>query len=265
MGDAANSGENGLLGLRDKATLVVGGGQGIGRSCALHFARAGAHVAVLDLDAARARAVAFEVEALGQRGEPVAADVTDAESAARGVENAARALGRLDVLVNIVGLASWSPLLELDEETWDRDMLLNLKQHHFIAQPAARLMVQQGEGGAMAMIASVSGLLSAPNHAAYGAAKAGLVALARSMAEEWAEHGIRVNTVVPGSVRTPRMVAMQEAGEAPTQQDGLDRMAECDDVAGAVLFLCSELSRKVTGQALVVDGGTTTLFPFKVA
>ena len=254
-----------LFGLEGKRAFVAGGGQGIGRSCALMLARAGCDVAVLDLEPARAEAVAEEIAALGRRGIVVVGDALDRTDAARVVGEAVEQLGGLDACANIIGLASWQSFLELEEETWNRDLLGNLTHHVFIAQPAARIMVEQGTGGAIGMVASVSGLFAAPNHGAYGAAKAGIYGLVKTLGEELAPHRIRVNAIAPGSVRTPRIIAMQESGEAPTQQLDLDKMAECDDVGAAMLFLCSDLARKVTGQTLVVDGGVTTSFPFRTS
>ena len=254
-----------LLGLTGKRAFVAGGGQGIGRSCALLLAQAGCDVALLDVELERASGVVQEIEALGRRGFALTGDACDQADAARVVGEAAAALGGLDICANIIGLASWQPFLELDAETWERDLLGNLTHHVYISQPAARIMVEQGTGGAIGMVGSVSGLFAAPNHGAYGAAKAGIYGLVRTMAQELSPHGIRVNAVAPGSVRTPRIIAMQERGDAPSQQSDLDRMCECDDIGSAILFLCSNLSRKVTGQTLVVDAGVTTKFPFTVS
>ena len=254
-----------LFGLENKRAFVAGGGQGIGRSTALLLARAGCDVAVLDVEAERGEAVAKEIEALGRRGVAVVGSATDMADADRVVREAADRLGGLDVSANIIGLASWKSFLELDQETWDTDLLGNLSHHFYIAQPAARIMVEQGTGGAIAMVASVSGLFAAPDHSAYGAAKSGIFGFVKSLGQELSEHGIRVNCVAPGSVRTPRIIEMQERGEAPSQQSDLDLMAECDDIGAAILFLCSELARKITGQTLVVDAGVTTKFPFRVS
>jgi 3-oxoacyl-[acyl-carrier protein] reductase len=229
------------------------------------LARAGCDVALLDSVAERAEAVAKEVEGCGRRGMAITGDALDFADAERVVQLAASQLGGLDVCVNIIGLASWKSFLELDQTTWDTDLLGNLTHHFFIAQPAARIMVEQGTGGAIGMVGSVSGLFAAPDHGAYGAAKAGIFALVKTLAHELSPHSIRVNAVAPGSVRTPRIIAMQERGEAPSQQSDLDRMCECDDIGSAMLFLCSDLARKVTGQTLVVDAGVTTKFPFEVS
>ena len=255
--------DRGVLDMSGRAALVVGGGQGIGRASALALARAGARVAVLDAEAERAKAVAEELRGLGVASAAVAADVTHADAAARAVAEAGRALGPLDAVVNIVGSASWGRLLDLDDATWERDFTVNLKQHWYVARSAARDWIEGRRAGALVVVASVSALFSAVNHGAYGAAKAGLLAFVRTAAEEWWPHGIRVNAVVPGSVRTPRIQAMWESGGIPQPgPETLARMADPEDIANAALFLVSDLARRVTGQALVVDGGATTRFPY---
>ncbi len=252
-----------LLDMTGKRALVVGGGQGIGRAAALLFARAGASVAVLDAERERAERVAAELRALGAASAVLGGDVTQAEAAARGVTDAARALGGLDALVNIVGGASWGSLLELDEATWERDFEVNLKQHWYVARSAARYWIDAKRAGALVVVGSVSGVFSAANHGAYGAAKAGLLSLVQTAAEEWWPHAIRVNAVVPGAVRTPRIEQAWADGTIPQPvPETLARMALPEDVAGAALFLASDLARKSTGQTLVIDAGATTKFPF---
>ncbi len=220
-------------------------------------------MAVIDAEIERAEAVAAEVGDLGRRACALAADVTSAEQATRGVADARSGLGGLEIVVNIVGSASWAPLLEMDEETWERDFALNLKHHWYVARSAARAWIDAGEPGALCVVGSVSGLFSSANHGAYGAAKAGLLGLVRTAAEEWWPHGIRVNAVVPGVVRTPRIEAAWADGSIPRPDaDTFERMAQPEDVAGAILFLVSDLARRVTGQSLVVDGGSTTKFPY---
>ena len=251
------------LDLSGRKGLVVGGGQGIGRASALALAGAGCSVAVLDAEAERARDVAGELEALGGRAGAVCADVTEASQAERGIAEARRQLGGLDIVVNIVGAATWAPLLELDEADWERDFSVNLKHHWYVARSAARLWIEAETPGVLCAVGSISGVFSAANHAAYGAAKAGLLALVRSAAEEWWSAGIRVNAVVPGAVRTPRIELGWAEGTVPRPDaDTLERMAQPEDVASCILFLVSDLARRVTGQALVVDGGSTTKFPY---
>jgi NAD(P)-dependent dehydrogenase (short-subunit alcohol dehydrogenase family) len=252
-----------VLDMTGRSALVVGGGQGIGRAAALLLGRAGARVAVLDSEADRAKAVSAELGAQGIRSAAVVADVTQPEGAARGVADAGQALGPLDAVVNIVGSASWGSLLDLDEATWERDFSVNLKQHWYVGRSAARAWIEAGRPGTLAVVASVSGLFSAVKHGAYGAAKAGLLAFVRTAAEEWWPHGIRVNAVIPGTVKTPRIEALWASGgiSKPTP-DTLARMALPEDIANAALFFVSPLAQRVTGQTLVVDGGTTTRFPY---
>jgi len=257
---------NSLLELEGKAALVVGGGQGMGRAVAILLARAGCRVAVLDVVAERAESVAAELSALGAESHAISTDVTESQGARDAISGTVKAFGRIDRLVNIVGMASWGTMLELDEETWDLDHRLNLKQHFLVSRAAAAQMIEQGEGGSIAMVASVSGLFGAPSHGAYGAAKAGLMALTKTMAQEWYPHAIRVNSVAPGSVRTPRILAQQASGEAPSESSAdAARWVEMDDIGGALLFLSSGLAKAITGQTLVVDSGKTALFPFEIS
>ena len=254
------------LDLSGRHALVLGGGQGIGRASAVALAGAGAGVAVLDVEAERAVAVAAEVEALGVRSAALQADVTRAEEAEQAVAQARSVLGGLDIVVNIVGASTWAPLLDLDEETWERDFAVNLKHHWYVSRSAARLWIEAGEPGVLCVVGSVSGVFSAANHGAYGAAKAGLLGLVQTAAEEWWPAGIRVNAVVPGAVRTPRIEASWADGSIPRpDEDTLSRMALPDDIAGSILFLVSDLARRITGQTLVVDGGATTKFPYAAA
>ena len=252
------------LDLSGRAALVAGGGQGMGRATALLLAKLGAKVAVLDEVGERAEAVAAEVRALGAAGAALVADVTDAAQCERAAGEAERALGGLELLVNIVGGASWAPLLELDDATWERDQRVNLKHHWLLGRAAARRFVAGGRGGSIVAVASVSGMFSAAGHGAYGAAKAGLIGLVKTMADEWWRHGIRVNAVVPGAVRTPRIEAAWESGAIRRPAaDVVERMALPEDIAGAIAFLSSDLARRITGQTLIVDGGVTTRFPFR--
>lgn len=236
----------------------------MGRATSLLLARLGAEVVVLDEVAERAEAVAAEARACGARAEPLLADVTSPAAAEAAVDEAADRLGALDALVNIVGGASWAPLLDMDDATWERDLRVNLEHHFHVGRAAARRMIANGRGGSIVAVASVSGFFSAAGHGAYGAAKAGLVALVKTMAEEWWPHGIRANAVVPGAVRTPRIEAAWQSGAIRRPAaDVVERMALPEDVAGAIAFLSSGLARRITGQTLVIDGGVTTRFPFR--
>ena len=173
-----------VFGLRGKPALVVGGGFGIGRASALLLARAGADVAVADLDHDRAVEVAKEIEALGVRSTALTGNVTDRAQAEAIVAEAAKFHGSLEVVINMVGTAGWGQLLDINDDTWELDLARNLTQHLYVGRAAAQRMIEQGTGGRISVVASVSGLYGAPSHGAYGAAKAGLMGLVRTMAQE---------------------------------------------------------------------------------
>ncbi|MAI25546.1 MAG: short-chain dehydrogenase [Spirochaeta sp.] len=252
--------------MENRKSLVIGGGQGIGRAAALLLAQAGSDVAIVDTESDRLDSVAAEVRSLGVSSTSIVTDVTSDEGARRGVDQAWAELGGLDSVVNIVGSSSWGTLLELDEETWERDFSINLKHHWYVAKNAARRWIEAEQTGALCVVGSVSGLFSANNHGAYGAAKAGLLSLVRTAAEEWWPHDIRVNAVVPGTVLTPRIEAAWRDGSVrQPDADVLGRMALPEDIAQSIYFLVSDMSRRITGQSIVVDGGATTKFPFSLS
>ncbi|HZN15109.1 MAG TPA: SDR family NAD(P)-dependent oxidoreductase [Acidimicrobiales bacterium] len=239
------------LGLKDKTVVVAGSGQGIGLACAQLFADVGAHVVGIDNDAERAAATGAHV-----------ADVTERAD----VERVIGELDRVDVLVDIIGMARWGRVLDMGDDDWDASFDLVLRHAYYLSQAAGRRMVEQGDGGAMVFVTSVSGLASAPRHGAYGAAKAGLMSLVRTLAIELAADGIRVNSVAPGAVRTPRVLAVttEERLAESAKSIPLGRQAEPAEIAAAVLFLASGQASYITGQTLVVDGGATAKFPLSV-
>lgn len=256
------------FGLRDQPTLVIGGGSGIGRATALLLASVGARVAVADLDPDAAQRVADEAAAAGATAVAIGGSVTERAGADAVVAEARARLGGLLAVINIVGVASWSDLLHMDDEIWERDLRSNLTHHLYVGQAAARGWVDEGVAGRLAFVTSVSGIYGAPNHAAYGAAKAGAAALARSMANEWGTYGIRVNSVAPDVIATPRVVAgFESRGVTDMNQimidDGvpLERWGRPEEIAGPLVFLVSDLAGFMTGQNLVVDGGTQARFP----
>ena len=248
------------FGLDGKAALVVGGGYGIGRETALLLAEAGARVAVADVDRERAASVADEVD-----GVAIVGDVTDPDGAWRVVDEAYEQLGGLERVANIVGLATFvEDVFAIDTEVWEHDLRMNLAHHLDVSRAAARHMIDDGTGGALALVASVSGIYGAARHAAYGAAKAGVMSLARAMASEWGPHGIRVNCVAPDVILTPRLVAgmdMPPDGPPIGAEVVLGRWGRPEDIAGPLVFLLSELSSFMTGRTLVVDGGSMIHFP----
>jgi NAD(P)-dependent dehydrogenase (short-subunit alcohol dehydrogenase family) len=253
------------LGLEGQKALVVGGGYGSGRITAMLLAEAGAQVAVADINADRARSVAQEIG-----GHAIIGDVTTVEGANGVVDEAHERLGGLTRLANIVGLVKMGAFIDGDLAHWQAQLQLNLIQQMLVCHAAGRHMLAEG-GGAIAMVASVSGFYGANNQAAYGIAKAGVMSLARTLADEWGPHGIRVNTVAPDMTATPRLLdgvprpqeetlAMFDA-MAVGEGMPMRRFGRVHEIAGPLLFLLSDLSSFMTGQCLVVDGGTMVKFP----
>jgi NAD(P)-dependent dehydrogenase (short-subunit alcohol dehydrogenase family) len=159
-------------------------------------------------------------------------------------------------MASIIGMAGWSRLEDMTEATWDMDHRRNLRYFFIAAKEVASGMLKRQKPGAMVCIASVDGVRSAPYHASYGAAKAGLLNLVRTMAVEWSPRGIRVNVIAPGGIVTPRIPVRQDGSE-PGMAQGvpMGRRGTTDEIAKAALFFLSDLSSYVTGQWLAVDGG----------
>jgi 3-oxoacyl-[acyl-carrier protein] reductase len=244
--------------LANKAALVTGAQQGIGRATAIALAEAGADVAINWLDDEEAaQATAAFVTATGQRAVLLRGDVGTAAGALRLVEAAAAQLGRLDILVNNAGIFPRAPFLELTEAIWDSVHGVNLKGAAFCAQGAARLMIAAGGGGAIVNIASQA-VRGAVRGAHYSASKAGLLGLTRSLALELAPYGIRVNAVAPGLTDTaqPRYGSTEDELREMGAAVPLGRMGQAEEIAQAIVFLASGQSSFTTGAILHVNGGS---------
>lgn len=241
-----------LFGIAGKKAIVIGGGLGMGRATARLLSQVGAQVAVVDLEADRAKEVAGEIKAV-----PIAADVTKRTEAERAVQEAAKALGGLDLMMNMVGRNTYVSLMEMSEEQFETVLSRNLRHHLYCETEFARTLQAAGHGGAVVNVSSVSGLHASYNHAAYGFAKAALISLTKTMAIEWAPLGIRVNSIAPGSIRTDRnnhsAASEAEAGKIIP----MGRYGDQTEVAKVALFLLSDLSSYITGQSIVMDGGIT--------
>lgn len=255
-----------LLGLDGKTAIVWGGGQGMGESSALYLGRAGCRLAIVDMNAGRAEEAAARLTAQGCKALPLVADITDESDVERVTGEAEAALGPIDIMVTIVGASSWKPLLEVTDADWNRELDLNLKSALYSARAVARRMLASGRKGAIVAVNSVSGLTSAPFHAPYGAAKAGLANLVRSMAAEWGPD-IRINAIAPGTIITQRL-PRQESEDDPAspfrRRLPMQRRGTTDEIGKGVLFMASDLSSYVTGQTLAVDGGWMAAWMFDV-
>ena len=257
-----------LLGLEGQRALVVGGGYGSGRLTAHLLADAGASVAVADVNGDRARDVAAEIG-----GHAIEADVTTEQGATAAVDEAHEVLGGLTRVANIVGLVDMRPFADTDPSQWDAQLRLNLYAQLLVCHAAGRHMLADGGGGAIAMVASVSGIYGARNQVAYGIAKAGVMSLARTLADEWGPRGIRVNCVAPDITAVPRLTDNFPGSEADalamfdamavSEGVPLQRFGRTHEIAGPLLFLLSDMSSYMTGQTLVVDGGTMVHFPHR--
>lgn len=244
-----------------KTFVVAGAGVGMGRMTCHALAQAGAaRIVCVDIDADRAREIATEI---GTAGVAWSGDVTTREGAHRLALDVQEMGGGVDGLVDIIGMAKWESILDMSDDTFDWEIDICLRHAFLLSQEIGRLMVTNG-GGTMVFIASVSGLSAAPMHAAYGAAKAALMAWVQSLAIELGPHSIRANAISPGTILSPRMDAIftDEQRRANAANSPLARMGATSDIASAALFLSSELSNYVTGRTLVVDGGVDAKFPY---
>jgi 3-oxoacyl-[acyl-carrier protein] reductase len=246
------------------ALVIGGGGEGIGRAITRAYADAGAAVAVADLDPDRAREASDEVAATGRRSVPLAGDVRVLADVEGFVDRTAAELGGLDVVATVVGgQVAFVPAVRLHEMAdpdWDLVYEMNLRYVVRAVQAALRTFLAQGRGGAIVSIGSVTGVMAAPRQAGYGAAKAGLASLARTVAAEYSADGIRMNVIAAGAVATAVAAGFQDPGA--TDQIPLGRYGVPDDVAQAAVFLASGQSSYLTGQSIVVDGGVSVRGPF---
>ncbi|GAB4154537.1 MAG: glucose 1-dehydrogenase [Candidatus Promineifilaceae bacterium] len=249
------------ISLQDKVAIVTGAGQGLGEAIAHALAAAGAKVAVNDLNPDRAERVAAAIRTAGAEAIGVMADVSNKFQCVSLVEAAREKWGRLDVLVNNAGIEPVSPILTMDEWDWNRCIDVNLKGAFFMSQLVGRVMAEenQGRGGAIVNISSIAGVeIPLMHRAAYCASKAGMVGFARECAREFAAYGIRVNTVVAGVFITPMT---EKARQNPAMMEKwmreipMQRLGDADEIASAVLFLCSDAASYMTGSTVTVDGG----------
>lgn len=233
--------------------VVTGGGAGIGRGIAGGLAAFGAQVSIWERDGASCEAAAAEVGGLA-----CVADVREDDQVDAALARTIDELGVPTVLVNNAGGVFWSPLLDTKPKGWDALIRSNLTHLLLCTQRVARAMVDAGLGGSIVNVTSIEGTRAAPGYAAYAAAKAGVVNLTKTAALELAPHGIRVNCLAPDVTLTEGLLAVAQPGFEGTidAMVPMGRAGHVDEMAGAAVFLASDLSSYVTGQTIHVDGGT---------
>jgi len=250
--------------LDDRVAVVAGGSGGVGvRTCGA-LAAVGARVAIIGRSEERLSEAREAVEKAGGEALVIAADMAHKTEADEAVQRVRETFGRVDVLVNGIGGGAGTALFPAEEypqADWDRILDLNLTTALLVSQAVAREMIAGGRGGSILNISSVRGQLGIDaGYSAYVAAKGAMDALTRQHATEWAKHGIRVNAISPTFVRTEQAAALLAAPgfyDNLVSRIPLRRIAETDDLVGAVLFFCSDASAFVTGQILTLDGGLT--------
>lgn len=248
--------------LDGRVALITGGGQGIGRAFAHALGEAGAAVAVDDLIAERAETVAHELSQKSIDAIAIATDVTQADQVQAMVEAVMKKWGRFTIAVNNAGVGGWFAAETMSEADWNHMINTNLTSVFLCAQAEARIMIPAGYGKIINTASMSGSIVNTPQEqACYNTSKAGVIHLTRSLAAEWAPHGVRVNSISPGYTRTKLVTDLLETPVGQQvlphwmERTPMNRMAEVTDLQGAVVFLAAEVSDFMTGADLVIDGG----------
>jgi NAD(P)-dependent dehydrogenase (short-subunit alcohol dehydrogenase family) len=246
------------LGLHNKVVLITGAAAGIGAACAQRFAREGAKVVLADVNVAAGQELADQLQASFIR-----CDVGEKAQIEAAVNHAMQQHGCLDVLVNNAGIFKAAPFLEVSEEDFDAVIRVNIRGAFFMAQAAARAMVQCQAKGSIINMSSVNGVLAIPSIASYNVSKGGMNQLTRVAALALADHGIRVNAVAPGTIATElaaKAVLTDEAAKARIlSRTPMRRLGEPSEIADVVAWLASDAASYITGEIITVDGGRMAL------
>ncbi len=260
LGCLASDVMSALFDLTDKKALVTGGGRGLGRAIAIGLAQHGADVAVTSRTVAELDETAAEIRRIGRQCLVVPGDASHKSEIDRVVGEVAAGLGGIDILINNAGVDAAAPAIEFTEADFDFVLDVNLKAYFFFAQAAAKLMIANG-GGAIANNSSICGEVAVKNISAYNISKGGVNMLTKSLALEWAPHGIRVNAFSPAYMEVFMPGAAGEHDEAKEQAvrelTPLGRRGLPEELVGPVVFLVSDAASYVTGEVLMVDGGWT--------
>jgi NAD(P)-dependent dehydrogenase (short-subunit alcohol dehydrogenase family) len=243
--------------LKNRIAIVTGAGQGIGRALALGLAREGAKVVIADIDEENAVAVKHEIETRGGTAKALGTDVSDETSVQAMVDDSLREFGRLDILINNAGIFPVSSVEEMREEDWDRVIGTNLVGAFLCSRAVASTLLEQGSGRVITMT-SGRAFQGAKNAAHYASSKAGIIGFSKSLALELAPRQITVNVICPGITDTaqPRGHQSEEQMYAQAQKIPFGRIGQPEDLVGTAVFLASDAAAFVTGQTLIVNGGS---------
>ncbi len=242
--------------LAGRAAIVTGAGSGIGRAVALRFAEEGADIAAIDVNETTAAETAAAVQRLGRRGIALRADVSRSDDVEAAVTRAGASLGPITILVNNAGLTRDKTIRNLTEADWDLVLDVHLKGTFLCTKAVAARMREAGQGGAIVNLSSISGKIGNFGQANYASAKAGIVALTKVTAREFARYGVRANAIQPGMIDTPMTRALgKEHLARSVDETPLGRLGRPEEVAAVALFLASDLASYVTGAIVEVTGG----------
>jgi len=255
--------------LSNRVAVVTGGVRGLGKAMALALAEAGADISIADISIGEAEEVRKQIRNIGRKSIAILADVTKMSQVEHLVDQTTKEFGKIDILVNNAGINKWAPTVEMSEETWDYVVDTDLKGVFLCSKEVGKVMIRQNKG-AIINISSISGLrvnkLDSRGNVVpdvhYCSAKAGVIALTRTLALEWAKFNIRVNCISPGFFATePNIIYLKKYEEAHKVwiEEGtpLKRMGDPSELGPLVVFLASDASSFMTGQNIVIDGGRT--------
>ncbi|MCM8801156.1 MAG: 3-oxoacyl-[acyl-carrier-protein] reductase [Candidatus Omnitrophica bacterium] len=241
--------------LKDKVALITGGAQGIGRAIAILFAQEGADVVIGDINLEEAKNTVSEIEALGRRSLALEMNVADYQKVEEAVNKILDKFTKIDILVNNAGITKDNLLLRMSETEWDAVLDVNLKGAFNCTKAVSKIMLKQHRGKII-NIASIIGIIGNPGQANYSASKAGIIALTKTTAKEFASRNINVNAIAPGFIQTEMTARLpEELKTRMLDSIPLKRFGMPQDVARACLFLASEEADYITGQTILVDGG----------
>jgi len=250
-----------LFSLQDRVAIITGASRGIGEAIALRMAEAGASVVLAARKLEGLQAVVARIEAAGGKALAVPAHTGKAEDIEALVKKAVAHFGKVDVLVNNAATNPYfGPMLDIEDSAWEKTFEVNVKGYFLMARAVIRHLQERGAPGSIINLASIAGIRAAPFQGVYGMTKAAVISMTQTLAQEVGASGIRVNAIAPGLVETrfaAAIVQNDDIRQRVVDRTALGRHAQPDEMSGAAVYLASDASSYLTGQVLVVDGGTT--------